>query len=233
MGVLARAPRYVSAAAYNPLTLTPTHWFRANDLVGADASAVATWTDLSGNAYNATQATGANQPTLRTSVLGGKSVVRFDGANDFVRTASNGTFSQPSTFVVVAKLNGTGTQKFIIDGMNANRHALFREATDRWYAFAGTVYDFAASDNAWNIFVITFNGASSKVWLNGGASFNGSTGAQTYAGVTIGAQSSDNSPMDGDVAEVLAANSALSLTQINDYGNSLATFYGLTWSTAT
>ena len=59
----------------------------------SDGSAVDTWTDLSSNSRNATQATAANRPVYKTSIQGGNPVVRFDGSNDILETSS---FANPS-----------------------------------------------------------------------------------------------------------------------------------------
>jgi hypothetical protein len=55
----------------------------------SDNTVVSTWADRSGNSYNATQATGANQPTFKTNQTGGNAGVDFDGTNDSLV----GTFS--------------------------------------------------------------------------------------------------------------------------------------------
>ncbi len=48
----------------------------------ADNTAVSTWSDRSGNGYDAAQATPANQPTFQTDEIGGNPIVSFDGTND-------------------------------------------------------------------------------------------------------------------------------------------------------
>lgn len=60
--------------------------WRADDLTGANGSAVSSWPESSGNGLPAaTQATTANQPTLNTTGLNGHKTVVFDGAtNDFL-----------------------------------------------------------------------------------------------------------------------------------------------------
>lgn len=63
----------------------------ARYITQSDNTAVSSWADRSGNAYNANQATGANQPTFRTSQQGGCGGVDFDGSNDFLTGTYNPT----------------------------------------------------------------------------------------------------------------------------------------------
>lgn len=60
--------------------------FKADDIVGANGSSVASWPESSGNNHPAaTQATSANQPTLVTNIINGHKAVYFDGTNDFLQ----------------------------------------------------------------------------------------------------------------------------------------------------
>jgi hypothetical protein len=79
--------------------------FDARFLSGfSDGNTVETWTDLSGNARDASQSTAANRPTYKTAIQGGNPILRFDGSNDTMTTAA---FDSPSelTAVIVAKAN--------------------------------------------------------------------------------------------------------------------------------
>jgi len=57
-------------------------------LVAADGG-VARWEDKSGNARHATQSTSGDRPLRKTSVQGGKDVLRFDGTSDFMTVPSS------------------------------------------------------------------------------------------------------------------------------------------------
>jgi hypothetical protein len=59
-------------------------WLKADQISGSDGDAVGTWSDQSGNGYNLTQGTAANKPTLKTNIKNGRSIVRFDGTNDYM-----------------------------------------------------------------------------------------------------------------------------------------------------
>jgi len=63
-----------SSEQYILQSIAPVHWHRVSSTTN-----VADWNDLSGNGWNATQATAANQPTLGTD--SGVDCLSFDGNN--------------------------------------------------------------------------------------------------------------------------------------------------------
>lgn len=73
----------------------------------SDNTAVSTWSDRSGNGYDVSQTTGANQPTLQTQEQGGSSIVRFDGSNDFLQRSDTGFPTGDLTIVGCHKQNTT------------------------------------------------------------------------------------------------------------------------------
>jgi hypothetical protein len=95
---------------------------------------VTTWYDQSGNGYDATQTTGANQPQIVSSgsviLDNGKPSLQFDGINDLLiynglvyatnTLFSNAVFSlnSPSNFVVIASQNSGGTGRSSILGID-------------------------------------------------------------------------------------------------------------------
>jgi hypothetical protein len=98
----------------NYVPFTPTNlpdlklWLPADRINQANNTAVATWSDQSGNGYDATQSTTAARPTYIASGLNGLPVVRFDGTDDTLSVpSSTATFkflhSDVSTVFIVAK----------------------------------------------------------------------------------------------------------------------------------
>jgi hypothetical protein len=55
----------------------------------ADADPIGAWDDLSGNGRHVTQATSGKRPQLKLSIQNGKSVVRFDGTDDYLGGLTN------------------------------------------------------------------------------------------------------------------------------------------------
>lgn len=80
----------VPAEPYTPLTLEPVAWFDASTLTDANNTALAQWDDASGNDLHLAQATGTRQPLVKTNIIGDKSVVRFDGSNDYLSSLGVG-----------------------------------------------------------------------------------------------------------------------------------------------
>jgi len=104
----------VSTVAASPLDYgNLSGWWDANFLGYADATPIdnasAKWTDRSGNANHMFQATAANQPKLKTSIINGKKVVRFDSSaapnNDLLSLTSAITLSGNFTVIVVGLVN--------------------------------------------------------------------------------------------------------------------------------
>ena len=85
------------ALKVDPATLSPSGWWRADALTGADGSLVASFTDSSGNGRHLTQSTDGLKPKLRLwqdanqpAPSGGPhKSVRFDGTNDFLQSGVN------------------------------------------------------------------------------------------------------------------------------------------------
>lgn len=91
-------------------------WLKPESLSGADGDAIATWTDSSGNGYNATNAAAAGQPKLTNNVLGTYEGAYFNGTSDRLGF-TGGALSilknvEAATFILVIKagLNATDAQ---------------------------------------------------------------------------------------------------------------------------
>lgn len=95
-----------------PRAFTPTRlagcraWFAADRLIGfANNDPVGTWTDLSGLANHATQATAGRKPTFKTAIQNGRPGILFDATDDALKIVSNASLQTAAvTYVVVCKL---------------------------------------------------------------------------------------------------------------------------------
>jgi hypothetical protein len=68
---------------------------------------VTAWSDLSSSFHDASQSVSANQPLLVNGVLNGKPVVRFDGDNDYLDLA--GAVLSSQQFTIIGVVNDTAT----------------------------------------------------------------------------------------------------------------------------
>lgn len=89
-------------------------WLDASTISGSDGDAVGTWSDLSGNGRNATQSTALAKPVLKTNIVNGRAVVRFDGVDDFVSGAVAITGSTYTLFAVALVKNAASSYGRIV-----------------------------------------------------------------------------------------------------------------------
>lgn len=97
-----------STAAFSPSDLSNLGvWYDASEITAtADGAALAQWNDRSGNARHALQATGANQPTYRSTaavvpLANARPVVQFNGTSSFMNVPDFLTsFTAGTAFVV-------------------------------------------------------------------------------------------------------------------------------------
>lgn len=104
MGLLVADPvaRVEMVLPLDPFSLSPTAYYRPESLSTLpNGSKVAQWNDDSGHGYHLTQASDPAKPVLVSRFLGGRSVLRFDGANTVM--------SAPATMAQLFGANGIGT----------------------------------------------------------------------------------------------------------------------------
>lgn len=190
-------------------------WFAADRITGlVDGNAVATWSDLSGNGRDATQATEAAKPVYKVDIVNGKPVVRFDGVDDYIETTSV-TIAQPITICVLAKYAAVNTDTFT-DSVSGTE-CFFRVNTTDVQVGAGLdISPIAITANAFQILIahIQSNGIS-NIFKNGVAGTAGDAGSNTLKAVRIGGAvgAGPPGPLNGDIAELLIYNKALTAGQ--------------------
>ncbi len=209
-------------------------WFVADSLSLADNAAVASWPDDSGNARHAVQADSAKQPIVKLVRTGfnGHDAVYWDGTDRWLTTPSF-TLPQPLTIFSVSKLVDVVNGRTVYDGVNAFSCGFLSNSVGHFIYAGSSVGDSVPPTTATNIGVGVFNGASSKIRLNGGAGTAGDAGTASPGGFTLGTFVGGSQVYQGDIAEFIVYSRVLTLVEINDIGNYLATRYGLTWTTAT
>ena len=224
-------------SSFSPLDLSPIVWLDASDTstITASSGFVSQWNDKSGNGYNVVQATGANQPTTGSATINGLNVLSFDGSNDRMQNLSVPSSSRPHTYVIVAKETSsiTVTKSLLNTGSDTNGMALFLTGTSpnrSIRVFYGAV---AAGPNIpttnVNICFVVMNGANSQIGFNSTISSVTTTGATRAAGIRVGSNGSGTGEFfNGQIAEVLYLNSALTANQRLALFSYLASKWGVT-----
>jgi len=104
------------SSAFSPASIAGLQlWLDASQIVGLnDGDAVGTWSDLSGNGNDATQATASKKPTFQTNEQNGKPGVQGDGVDDVLDFASSVVPTSNFTIYFVAKLtSGANTVRWM------------------------------------------------------------------------------------------------------------------------
>lgn len=252
--------KYLSAPALTLKTALPPRdpseiaslalWLKADSLSLADGDPVATWADQSGNGLDATEADSAKRPVYKASILNGQPVVRFDGSNDRLVIADGGALN----FAGVAEYT-----MFVVGIGNTSNRSIISRGSPTYGAWSiafkvAPPYppDFARRDGLGGGANATCpNGAPGQPFLYGmrydGSSLSGydlgtagtpaptvialptESGVSTY--LAVSSHDGSGSPFDGDIAEVLIFDAALSTSDREAMERYLATKYGLTVST--
>ncbi len=207
-----------------------TAWLRADAITGlANGAPVSVWTDSTGNGFNAIQALSTNQPVYRTGAINGLPAVHFNSTNSsflwfyrpvqddftmiFVYQSSQG-FSTGTAFWSGAGLvNGeqSGTVNDFGISLNANGQILAGIGNPDTTISSGTGFANGLPH------VVTFKRTKSTgsiiLYVDGTTVAAGTGGTQSLTApnfLVLGAQTTLNNYLNGDIAEVQIYNAALS-----------------------
>lgn len=185
--------------SFNPLTaVVPLHAGWASDPLWtppANGSPVTSWRNQSGGGDPANGVAG-RQPTFRssTAAFNNRPTVQFDGNDILFFDITD--IPQPYKFVLVGSITATGV--FLggaVAGTGVGRSA------GTWYMSAVTPITGGTADNNPHSFVGVFNGASSRLDVDGASgtvSGNANTGAMSF--LFLGESASSTLPMTGHLA---------------------------------
>lgn len=164
-------------------------WYKADELVGfSDNDPVGTWTDDSGDG-NDSVGSGSTRPLYKTAIQNGLPIVRFDGTDDYLEVSGGPMLgTQPFTVHMVALNRNTTASVFPLVGGNQWRCG--RWGNDGKSAMsAGSLVQGSASDipvNAAHQLTYVFDGASSKVYVDGVEKASGDAGSQSMDDLYLG-----------------------------------------------
>lgn len=234
-GFFFHASSAVTPATYGNLS----GWWDASALGYANNTAIDNasnkWTDLSGNANHLTQSTAGNRPLLKTGIINGKAVVRFDGASspnhDFLALTSAVSLTGDFTIVAVGLVNADSV---ILGNSSANQQVRrYRSSVETMSIFDG------AADVVSTTLATAHNAAHCMTWRRSGIALtlrenktdrtSGSpTTNLTYTLDRMGITNPVFSQLNGDLGEVIVYSAFRNNTEVdNIYDNYLKAKWGL------
>jgi hypothetical protein len=193
---------------------------------------ITTWYDQSGNSRNVTETTAANQPQIVSSgvvlLIGSKPAVNFDGTNDQLIRVAAGTGISVTGFSVYRNASLLNNPNVFATGLNTVSTARafgLNSSTGFQRLFAGANLQFNVSSvaNTHYLGYSLFNGANSRIAINGSASIVGNAGTNANPDLAIGAALAASNYFNGRIQEVILyptnqdANKAAIETLINSY----------------
>jgi hypothetical protein len=250
-GILNRKGFFGGAQAFNPSSIVGLQlWLDATtglfdatsggNPVTTDGSTVARWEDQSSSGYHVTQATLANRPILKTAIKNNKNVIRFDGSNDVLISASiaSDNLLKFTAFLVVSGAGGGGG--------NAGR--IFERGTGvlNVFMFSGITTSIICGGSqltaSSSVSLSTFNLISPK-WIGGAGSgtttiranktlvgTGNTTSSPSVANTTyqIGNRTALDRAFNGDIGEIIIYNESLTDSQTDQVEAYLYSKWGLT-----
>ena len=194
-------------------------WCRADRGLTIVNGTVASWADLSGHTGRAlTQATVANQPRVVVGAAGQPAVL-FDGVNDYLQAAF--TLVQPSTVFIVYRhvTIGTAGKDGVFDGTTDTTMFMssYNVPPKESKLYAGSPFTSAApiiAEGSYAHAVLTFNGVSSKIRVNGVDVVSSGTGASAGQGFTLGGNALGTRTTNIEVCEVIVTSTVPSAAEI-------------------
>lgn len=241
---------------YNPKEISGLQlWLDASTINQVDGTAVTSWADLSGNAYDAAQATTASQPTYKTNIQNGLGVVRFDGVDDFLSLSTGlGMLNNVAgaTVIVVGRyaFDGTSDIPFSIStggGLTTYRVAMFTTNSNRFQfgvrridggggsapfstqvgvPFAGAIHAGVVNYSSTERFVYVNNALGGSA---SGAPFtSGNTSATDSTYIYVGKYGAAGFELSGDICEIVVYNRALEANEFRQLHQYLGRKWGIT-----
>ena len=216
---------------WRPTEITTALWLDAEDTstITLNGATVSQWADKSGNGRNAVQATAANQPTTGTRTINSRNALDFDGADDRLTNTTLFVPQPHSVFGVVQDDISSGFRVWWTGDSNAARALIYNTSANERVLWAGVsnVANGTATNNP-ELWGAEFNGASSKLYINGTGGAAGNSGPNSINGYWVGAEnSSPSNKWNGLIGEVIVVGSVLSTDNRQKLEGYLAWKWGL------
>lgn len=214
-----------AAAAWTPeqpiLGALPTVWIDPEYGVYTDTGKttpatalglVGAMEDRSGNGNDVLSE--SNKPTYIYGV-GFDSLIEYAFSTFLKSAAFSAALTQPTTIFIVSRFYGglnDGSSYILFSGIaSGNRHQLWKGSTpspDAYQIYAGSTVSTTQVPDYLNLhlFTVLFNGANSKIWLDGTLIQSGDVGTHTLSGLSLGADHTPAGYYNGALGPVLVYN---------------------------
>lgn len=164
--------------------------FSGSDCATTEATngdSVYCWADQSGNGYNVTQSTSADQPSLQTGVVNGQPVTRYDGSADYLERAYESALN-PSAFTIFGAwrtTSGSGYRSPLTSKYSGQGYAFYAESTWQFWVSRGSgsptytsVGNTAVTNNEWRLITGDYTSSAQRIYVDG--SFNQQENSPAY-----------------------------------------------------
>ena len=211
-----------SSASPSSTVPAPEVEFDGRNLTGTDGTEITLWEDSSGNNRDAIEGA-VDGPILKTGILNGHSIARWDGnirALEFTGNATSPTF----TVIAVVKCTDGNTRTVLSEGSNGSNAPIFSISTNKirlWEIDVGQVGISSTSLNTTSFFTVavTFDDTTNNFafYLNGSADGSGTQAAAFSRRFSrIGLKGGNLERFLGDIAYVAYWNTVLDSTQLTE-----------------
>ncbi|WP_028283717.1 T9SS type A sorting domain-containing protein [Olleya marilimosa] len=226
---------------------TQVLWLKPDSFSVSDGTVLETWDDASGNANSLSQPDPAFRPIVKTNVVNGYDVVRFETGNRRLRKTNFTDF--PSTQITTFYINKTTDSSDGILSYNSagrdNDYLLFNSNDLQYYRANNTGLNIDANDGAWHMVDMSWinTGLGLTSYLDGvlkrtTSHRNGTSitpgGSLSLAGEqdAVDANYAENQSHQGDFTEVIIFNQVINSAERIIIQNYLTAKYGLTLNSA-
>lgn len=198
-----------------------------------DGQAVKQWNGQSTPAVNATQGSAGSRPTFKSNIINGKPVLRFTAHSLVTGSFLDSSYNTACTFFTVR--NKTSGNLKLSASHNSTRWWTARDqGNTRFYTDQLSVADLpmpcpGPGGKSWALETFRYNGSAKVARINRFAVGQlSATGNLTLNGtLTIGDYSVGGFAWDGDIAEMIMYNRALTNAELTQVENYLLVKYGL------
>ncbi|PKR81964.1 hypothetical protein CW751_01095 [Brumimicrobium salinarum] len=198
-------------------------WYSADSVTQDSNNNAAILHDKSGNGFNAVQTIPSRRPNIIYDFNNHPSL-SFSGYYNYMDCDFNQTFNSPNTFFIILKDISTAGNKYYFSGLNyPGGYSFYHRANLTMSIHSGSTFTQSYPKSFpfdYTLFTIQYNNGSYTIRENGIHKDNGATGTGSFNGIRVGGRFDLNYFFEGNLAEMVAYNRNLGLselTQVESY----------------